>query len=287
MTHLGERISDLVDGQLPAEAAERAYAHLASCYGCRDQVEAERLMKARLAALALPSPRDDLVQRLLAMGGPAGPVPPRQGHVPGTARPRTVPVEVVSLPLEPAEPGLLQVAAFGPVQRESVPRESARRESDLAAAELGGLRAGPLQSAVGVVGPEGRRPSGSRRPSRLSAAAAAAVRPSTIRSTARSAGTSVRLAAGPGATSARRGRRTRLTVAVLGALGAVGAGVGVLTAGGASAAGTVVPTTTELSVIGSAVNVTRLPVLLDIPTGWQLTRRISDRTSQAGGGSGR
>ena len=274
MTHLGERVSDLVDGQLPPEAAERAFAHLASCQGCRDQVEAERLMKARLAALALPTPREDLVHKLLAMGGPAGPVPPREGHVPGTVRPRTVPIEV------PAELRVDVTAEVG------TPTGAAPRGAELVGA--GAPTAGPALGGVGSGGPEGRRPAGTRRPRRLSAAAAAAVRPSTVRSTTRSpSGATVRLSGGPAAPGSSRGRRTRLTVAVLGALGAVGAGVGVLAAGAAPGAGTVVPTTTELSVIGQVVTTTRLPALLDIPTGWQLTRRLSDRTSRAGGASGR
>ena len=90
MTHLGERITPLVDGQLPADAAERASMHLASCRPCRDAVEAERLMKSRLATLGSPPPGEDLVRRLLHLAGPEGPLPPRVGHVPGTPRPRVV-----------------------------------------------------------------------------------------------------------------------------------------------------------------------------------------------------
>jgi hypothetical protein len=90
VTHLGERITPLVDGQLPADAAERASMHLASCRPCRDAVEAERLMKSRLATLGSPQPGEDLVRRLLHLAGPEGPLPPRVGHVPGTPRPRQV-----------------------------------------------------------------------------------------------------------------------------------------------------------------------------------------------------
>ena len=43
---------------------------------CREAAEAERLMKARLASLRGPEPGTDLMQRLLAMGGPNGPLPP-------------------------------------------------------------------------------------------------------------------------------------------------------------------------------------------------------------------
>jgi anti-sigma factor RsiW len=90
VTHLGERITPLVDGQLPADAAERASIHLAACRPCRDAVAAERLMKSRLATLGSPQPGEDLVRRLLHLAGPDGPLPPRVGHVPGTPRPRPI-----------------------------------------------------------------------------------------------------------------------------------------------------------------------------------------------------
>jgi hypothetical protein len=90
VAHLGDRVAALVDGQLPPDAVERAHAHLAGCRPCREAVEAERLMKARLASLRGPEPGADLMQRLLAMGGPNGPLPPRAGHVPGTPRPPAV-----------------------------------------------------------------------------------------------------------------------------------------------------------------------------------------------------
>jgi anti-sigma factor RsiW len=93
VTHLGERITPLVDGQLAGDTAERASIHLASCQTCREAVEAERLMKSRLATLGSPQPGDHLVRRLLELAGPdglEGPLPPRVGHVPGTPRPHAV-----------------------------------------------------------------------------------------------------------------------------------------------------------------------------------------------------
>lgn len=90
MSHLGDRITPLVDQQLPADATERAHAHIAACRECHDAVEIERLTKARLATLGSPEPDDDLMRRLLQMAGPAGPMPPRAGHVPGTPRPHPV-----------------------------------------------------------------------------------------------------------------------------------------------------------------------------------------------------
>lgn len=50
--HLGNRVSALLDGQLPAEEAERAWAHVHSCHVCRDAVEREGWVKTRLAGLS-------------------------------------------------------------------------------------------------------------------------------------------------------------------------------------------------------------------------------------------
>jgi hypothetical protein len=88
MSHLGERVTTLVDGQLSVEASERALMHIAGCADCRRAVEIERLTKQRLAGLGVPRAEGDLVQRLLGLAGPSGPLPPRPGHVPGTPRPQ-------------------------------------------------------------------------------------------------------------------------------------------------------------------------------------------------------
>lgn len=50
--HLGARISALLDGQLPPEEAERAWEHVHTCHFCRDAVEREGWVKARLAGLS-------------------------------------------------------------------------------------------------------------------------------------------------------------------------------------------------------------------------------------------
>jgi len=87
MSHLGGRVSELVDGELEGAAADRALRHLADCQECRDALEVERLMKQRLGSLVVPEPGTDLVRNLLELGGPAGPLPPRREHVPGSPRP--------------------------------------------------------------------------------------------------------------------------------------------------------------------------------------------------------
>lgn len=50
--HLGNRTSALLDGQLPADEAERAWAHVQDCHTCRDQIEREGWVKHRLAGLS-------------------------------------------------------------------------------------------------------------------------------------------------------------------------------------------------------------------------------------------
>lgn len=91
MTHLGERVTALVDGRLVQDAAERALVHLAECATCREAVAAERAARRALRDAPAPAPPPELVRRLLEMGGPAGPLSPRAGHVPGAARPVPLP----------------------------------------------------------------------------------------------------------------------------------------------------------------------------------------------------
>jgi hypothetical protein len=50
--HLGSRVSALLDGQLSAAEAERAWAHVHACHVCRDLVEREGWIKTRLAGLS-------------------------------------------------------------------------------------------------------------------------------------------------------------------------------------------------------------------------------------------
>lgn len=50
--HLGSRVSALLDGQLSAAEAERAWAHVHACHVCRDAVEREGWIKTRLSHLS-------------------------------------------------------------------------------------------------------------------------------------------------------------------------------------------------------------------------------------------
>ena len=66
MSHLRDRVSALVDGELDPDARDRAIAHLMSCARCRAEVEEERLMKGRLGGLPASEPSADLLSALFS-----------------------------------------------------------------------------------------------------------------------------------------------------------------------------------------------------------------------------
>lgn len=53
MTHLGARVSALLDGRLAPEEEERCWNHVHACHACRDLVEQEGWVKTQLAQLSL------------------------------------------------------------------------------------------------------------------------------------------------------------------------------------------------------------------------------------------
>jgi anti-sigma factor RsiW len=83
MSHLGDRISALIDGELNGAELDRANAHLASCERCRSEAASLRDVKRELRALGdIPGLIGDAeaatVRRLIAATGPGGPMPPRR-----------------------------------------------------------------------------------------------------------------------------------------------------------------------------------------------------------------
>lgn len=68
MSHLGTRVSALLDGRLTPVEEERCWEHVHQCHPCRDQVEREGWVKTRLATLSLGagSAPDHLKSSLLA-----------------------------------------------------------------------------------------------------------------------------------------------------------------------------------------------------------------------------
>lgn len=73
MSHLGELLSALVDGELSGAELDRANAHVAACGACRVEANALRRLKHELRALAEVNDSNDITRRLLAMSSLDGP----------------------------------------------------------------------------------------------------------------------------------------------------------------------------------------------------------------------
>lgn len=67
MTHLGSRLSALVDGQLTPAEAERALEHVACCPRCAAELSAARAARRALSSAGPVEPAPDLAARLLAL----------------------------------------------------------------------------------------------------------------------------------------------------------------------------------------------------------------------------
>ena len=90
MSHLGERLTALVDGELGHDERDRVLAHLASCAQCRTEADVQRRLKQRLRSVGDAAPTPELLTRLYAMGEPGGPIPPRARPMPGATKPPVV-----------------------------------------------------------------------------------------------------------------------------------------------------------------------------------------------------
>jgi hypothetical protein len=82
MTHLGDRIAALVDGELGHQDRDRALAHVAHCGRCRQELDEQRSVRALLAGSAAPAPSAATVEALLSLAAPGGPLPPRARTMP-------------------------------------------------------------------------------------------------------------------------------------------------------------------------------------------------------------
>ena len=79
MSHLGDRLSALVDGELTGAERDRASAHLAGCAQCRAEAAQLRVLKQKLRSLVDGAPAEAaLTRRLISMTAPGGPLPPRR-----------------------------------------------------------------------------------------------------------------------------------------------------------------------------------------------------------------
>src|SRR5580704_7592084 len=79
MSHLGDRLSALVDGELDGAELDRAHAHLAGCEQCRAEAAELRALKQKLRELTTGAPAEAaMTRRLIAMTGPGRPLPPQR-----------------------------------------------------------------------------------------------------------------------------------------------------------------------------------------------------------------
>lgn len=73
MSHLGQRLSALIDGELGAAQRDRVLAHLAGCESCRIEAASLRLLKQRMHALGEATANSSLHDRLLALAAMSSP----------------------------------------------------------------------------------------------------------------------------------------------------------------------------------------------------------------------
>jgi Putative zinc-finger len=69
VSHLGQRLSALIDGELSHQQRERVLAHLANCEPCRREAAALRMLKQRMHALGEATADTALTDRLIAVAG--------------------------------------------------------------------------------------------------------------------------------------------------------------------------------------------------------------------------
>ncbi len=67
MTHLGQRLSALIDGELDGSERERVLVHMARCGSCRDEVASLRMLKRRMNALGEAAAGAGLTGRLMSL----------------------------------------------------------------------------------------------------------------------------------------------------------------------------------------------------------------------------
>lgn len=67
MSHLGRRLSALIDGELGDTERDQAHAHLVSCEDCRAEAAALRTLKRRVHSLGETSADSALTRRLMAL----------------------------------------------------------------------------------------------------------------------------------------------------------------------------------------------------------------------------
>ncbi len=73
MSHLGHRLSALIDGELDDAERDRVLVHLARCEPCRGEAVALRTLKRRMNALGEAAADAALMRRLIGLATPEDP----------------------------------------------------------------------------------------------------------------------------------------------------------------------------------------------------------------------
>jgi anti-sigma factor RsiW len=85
MSHLGQRLSALIDGELDGTERDRVLVHLARCEPCRGEAVALRTLKRRMSALGEATAADStLTFRLMGLAQPEDPFARRRSSMPVT-----------------------------------------------------------------------------------------------------------------------------------------------------------------------------------------------------------
>jgi anti-sigma factor RsiW len=84
MTHLGQRLSALIDGELDGAERDRVLVHLARCEPCRGEAIALRMLKRRMNALGEAAADSTLTGRLMGLAQPQDPALWQHGRAPVT-----------------------------------------------------------------------------------------------------------------------------------------------------------------------------------------------------------
>jgi anti-sigma factor RsiW len=72
MSHLGHRLSALIDGELDGMERDRVLVHLAGCDSCREDAVALRTLKRRMNALGEAAADSAFTRRLMGLAQPSG-----------------------------------------------------------------------------------------------------------------------------------------------------------------------------------------------------------------------
>ncbi len=72
MSHLGHRLSALIDGELDDYERDRVLVHLAGCDSCREDAVALRTLKRRMNALGEAAADSAFTRRLMGLAQPSG-----------------------------------------------------------------------------------------------------------------------------------------------------------------------------------------------------------------------